>query len=166
MCRYNVQDLGVGDKWREESRGLEPRTLHIPTHAYCLVPASLSPMDTAVSSDVLELGIVGGNHLSLTLAFTLTPPPTSSVPFQKTLGLFEPWFSVWVRTLSSPCLSHRLVIESRVSAPVGGPSHSGQKILHLWIPVAWRPAQVRGHHHSPEGSCPLSSCPHSVLATR
>lgn len=29
MCRCNVQDLGVGDKWREQSRGLEPRTLHI-----------------------------------------------------------------------------------------------------------------------------------------
>lgn len=40
MCRCNVQDLGVGGKWREESRGLEPSSLHSPTHAYCLAPAS------------------------------------------------------------------------------------------------------------------------------
>lgn len=101
MCRCNVQDLGVGDKWREESRGLEPRTLLIPTHATAW-RLLLSPMDTAVSSDMLERGTVGGDPLNLTLALTLTPPPTSSVPLQKTLGLFEPRFSTWVRALSSP----------------------------------------------------------------
>lgn len=122
-----------------------------PFTPYCLVPASFIPMGTAVSSDMLKLGSMGGDPLDL----TQTPTPTSSVLLQKTLELFEPWFPFWGGTLSSLCLSHRLVIEckhrgtARVSAPVHTrPSHSGQKISHLWTPVAWRPAQVRGHHHS------------------
>lgn len=78
MYSCNVRDLGVEDKWREGSRGLKPRTLHIPTHTYCLAPASLSPMGAAVSRDMLELGTMGRDLLDLILA----PPPTSSVPLQ------------------------------------------------------------------------------------
>lgn len=80
-----------------------------PLTPYCLVPASFIPMGTAVSSDMLKLGSMGGDPLDL----TQTPPPTSSVLLQKTLELFEPWFPFWGETLSSPCLSHRLVIESK-----------------------------------------------------
>lgn len=100
------------------------------THSHLLPVFRFSPAKhltgAAVSSDNLELGTVGGDPLGLTLAL----PVSSSGPLQETPRFFEPWFPVWVGTLSLLCPNHRLVIESQgarhrgtaqVPAPEGDP---------------------------------------------